>query len=396
MRRPFTGVAPRSSRRSPQAGALDEAAVRAWRVGRSTPASTSSCPCGTTGETRRSTDATSAASSRSSSTRRAAGCRSWPAPAATTRRGHSRGATRWQRPAPTAPVGHAVLQQADAGRAVPALRADRRSTRCRSSLYNVPGRTGCNVEPATLAAWRTIPQHRRRQGSVGQHARRCARSAARARRLHRAVGRRRADAAADGGRRPRRHLGGVERDAGRDGADGRGAERGDFAGARAISRAAPAADAGQLRRVEPGPGEGRDGGDGPARRGYRLPMVPPRPERRRRRCVAASSKELGLLGRAMGARASTTSRARTSRRLWSPPAPARRSRRRPRDAFARCARRCRPGRCAPPSRIASADRLARQHVGEAGHPARLPLRRHRRRVDGPRPAGRSTTRTRCR
>ena len=31
------------------------------------------------------------------------------------------------------------------------------------------------------------------------------------------------------------------------------------------------------------------------------------------------------------------------------------------------------------------DRLARQHVGEAGHPARLPVRRHRRRVDGPRP-----------
>ena len=29
-------------------------------------------------------------------------------------------------------------------------------------------------------------------------------------------------------------------------------------------------------------------------------------------------------------------------------------------------------------------RLARQHLGEAGHPARLPVRRHRRRVDGSR------------
>ena len=41
-----------------------------------------------------------------------------------------------------------------------------------------------------------------------------------------------------------------------------------------------------------------------------------------------------------------------------------------------------------------ADRLARQHVGEAGHSARFPLRRHRSTCR--RAAGRSTTRTRCR
>ena len=36
-------------------------------------------------------------------------------------------------------------------------------------VYNVPGRTGCNVDPATLARLATIPEHRRRQGSVRQH-----------------------------------------------------------------------------------------------------------------------------------------------------------------------------------------------------------------------------------
>ena len=37
-------------------------------------------------------------------------------------------------------------------------------------VYNVPGRTGCNVEPRTLARLAGDPQHRRRQGSLGQHA----------------------------------------------------------------------------------------------------------------------------------------------------------------------------------------------------------------------------------
>ena len=50
-----------------------------------------------------------------------------------------------------APVGDAVLQQADAGRPVPALRAIADATPLPIVLYNVPGRTGCNIEPATLA-----------------------------------------------------------------------------------------------------------------------------------------------------------------------------------------------------------------------------------------------------
>ena len=36
-------------------------------------------------------------------------------------------------------------------------------------VYNVPGRTGCNVDPATLVAAGGDPEHRRRQGSVRQH-----------------------------------------------------------------------------------------------------------------------------------------------------------------------------------------------------------------------------------
>ena len=36
-------------------------------------------------------------------------------------------------------------------------------------VYNVPGRTGCNVEPPTLARLATIPTVDRREGSLRQH-----------------------------------------------------------------------------------------------------------------------------------------------------------------------------------------------------------------------------------
>ena len=59
---------------------------------------------------------------------------------------------------PGHPVGDAVLQQADAGRPVPALQGDRRAARKLPIIvYNVPGRTGCNVDPATLVRLAAIP-----------------------------------------------------------------------------------------------------------------------------------------------------------------------------------------------------------------------------------------------
>ena len=41
-------------------------------------------------------------------------------------------------------------------------------------VYNVPGRTGVNIEPSTAGAACRDSEHRRRQGSLGQHQRRCA------------------------------------------------------------------------------------------------------------------------------------------------------------------------------------------------------------------------------
>ena len=86
---------------------------------------------------------------------------------------------------------------------------------------------------------------------------------------------------------------------------------------------------------------------------------------------------------------------RRSRR-WSPPAATPIARRRATPSRG-CAQRSSAGdgarrRTGP----VDADRLARQHVGQAGHPARLQVRRHRRHVGRPRHVGRSSTRTRCR
>ena len=133
-------------------------------------------------------------------------------------------------------------------------------------LYNVPGRTGCNIDPATLARLATIPTIvgvKEASGNMPQMAESC-----------RAV----PDdflvlSGDDAMTVPLMAIGGrgiisvcsnempaemsqmVE-----------AAERGDFAAARAHAPAAAAADARQLRRVEPGPGEVRDGRDGTVRR----------------------------------------------------------------------------------------------------------------------------------
>ena len=76
-------------------------------------------------------------------------------------------------------------------------------------LYNIAGRTGVNIETATVARLAQV-HHHRREGSVGQPVADVRRAQRAAIRLHRAVRRRCADAAADGGGRPRGDLGRVE------------------------------------------------------------------------------------------------------------------------------------------------------------------------------------------
>ena len=163
-----------------------------------------------------------AASSRSSPTKPRRRCRCSPARAATTRRKSSTLAARAAEGRRDGlPVGDAVLQQADAGRSVPALPRDRRQHAAADRALQRAGPHRRQHRARDARAPRGDPEHRRREGSVGQHAADVRDLPRRAARLHRALRRRCDDAAADGGRRPRRHFGGVERDAARDGADGR-------------------------------------------------------------------------------------------------------------------------------------------------------------------------------
>ena len=65
--------------------------------------------------------------------------------AATQRRGRRR------------PDGRAVLQQADAGRLLPPLRRRGRGCDLPIVLYNIPGRTGSNILPETIARLAELP-----------------------------------------------------------------------------------------------------------------------------------------------------------------------------------------------------------------------------------------------
>ena len=109
-------------------------------------------------------------------------------------------------------VGHALLQQADAGRPLPALPRHRRRTPLPIVVYNVPGRTGVNIDVATLVRLAAIPNIIGVKEASGNITQMCEVCRAVPSGLHRAVGRRCADAAVDGRGRPRRHLGRVERD----------------------------------------------------------------------------------------------------------------------------------------------------------------------------------------
>ena len=116
---------------------------------------------------------------------------------------------------------HALLQQAHAGRSVPALQGHRRRHPLPIVVYSVQGRTGVNVEPATLARLAAIDNIvgvKEASGNIGQMANM----------IHevppsipRALGRRCHHHPADGAGRARRHLGGLERDSRRDDANWR-------------------------------------------------------------------------------------------------------------------------------------------------------------------------------
>ena len=63
------------------------------------------------------------------------------------------------------PAGRAVLQQADPGGVLPPLRGRRRGRGPAHRLYNIPGRTGSNILPETIARMaEKCPHARGRQG----------------------------------------------------------------------------------------------------------------------------------------------------------------------------------------------------------------------------------------
>ena len=162
------------------------------------------------------------------------------------------------------------------------------------------------------------------------------------------------------------------------------AERDDFAAARAIhARILPLM---QINFVEsnPVPVKAAMAAMGLLEEIYRLPMVSPRAGVEGEDSRACSRSSALLQGRARMT-SSQDARCRSDierlvRGAARRPTATRRARR-----SRGCARRCRPAtvRAAEPDAVEPA-RLARQRLGEAGHPARLQVRRHRRRVDGSR------------
>ena len=290
-----------------------------------------------------------------------------------------------------AALGHALLQQADAGRAVSStIRAIADSTPLPIVVYNVPGRTGVNVDVATLVRLAAIPNIvgvKEASGNVTQMCEVCRAvpsdfivlSGDDALTLPlMAVGGRGIISVASN-EIPARWSQMVE-----------AAERNDFAAARAIhARILPLM---QINFVEsnPGPVKAAMAAMGLLEEVYRLPMVSPRPE--------SKEKILAVLKRPQAVRRARRTHEPSSRRSTDLVAAgaARRSRRRARDVRAAARGAVGRPRARRRARSVRAGRLARQRLGQAGHPARLPVRRHRRRVDGSRQAGRSTTRTRCR
>ena len=201
-------------------------------------------------------------------------------------------------------------------------------------VYNVPGRTGCNMEPATLARLATIPHIvgvKEASGNIQQMAEICR---AVPRRFHRAVRRRCDHAAADGDRRPRHHLGGLERDAGGDGADRRGRRARRLQAARALHHRLLPLMLVNFVESNPGPVKCAMAAMGLCEEMYRLPMVPPR---------QARGEDLARPARSSGCprrRRVSDERSQATSKRCSPRARPR-DKREARAAFRRAARRAR-------------------------------------------------------
>ena len=259
-------------------------------------------------------------------------------------------------------------------------RAIAESTSLPIVVYNVPGRTGVNVEVATLVRLAAIPNIIGVKEASGSMQQMCEVCRAVPPEFPRAVRRRCDGAAADGGRRTRRHLRGVERNAGRGRADDRSGRAQRLRRGARDSPPHHAADARQFRRIQSRfRSRPRWRRWGWSKRPTGCRSSAPKPESKEK--IVKTLKDLGLAeGSVRVSLESEIARARRRR-------PVGRSRRRRARCSRGCGRRCRPAtvRAAEPD-AGSPDRLARQHVGEAGHSPRLQVRRHRRRVDGSRQA----------
>ena len=132
-------------------------------------------------------------------------------------------------------------------------------------VYNVPGRTGCNIEPATVVRLASLPHIVGIKEASGNMTQMCE--------VCRLVPEDFLVLSGDDAvTLPLMAVGGrgvisvVSNEIpGGDGADGRGGRTRRLRGRAGDSHAHHAADADQLHRVEPGPGQGGDGGHGPAR-----------------------------------------------------------------------------------------------------------------------------------
>ena len=397
MRTPFTGCGTALVTPFTSSGAVDEAAVRRLARRQIEAGVHFLVPCGTTGE------APTLSAGREAPRGRARG-RGGAGPRARPRRrrrlrharGRRVGARDARRPAPTAcSRSRPYYNKPTPEGLVPALPGDRGGdAAARSSSTTCPGGPAATWTRRPSSRLAAIPHVAGVKEASGNMTQICE--------VLKAVppgfivlsGRRRAHAARDGGRRARRHLGRVERGPGGDGA-ARGGGRGGTTSppAREIhARLLPLMLA-NFAESNPIPVKAAMAQMGLLEESYRLPMVPPQPPRRARSWRACSP------------RPGSSPRRRARERLARPAGADRGARRRgerrraaeeARAAFAELRAALSRGevRAAEPDAV-RAHGLARERLGQAGHPARLPPRRPRATRRWTTAAGRSSTRTPC-